>query len=208
MAVIRFQYTKGERLKYIAHLDTLRTFIRALRRAKLPIAYSQGFNPHPIISFLMPLSLGFTSNCEMVDIGFAEEISCEEAAKRLDAALPPGFDVTGAAPPVHKPAEITQAEYSVTFRGQTPSDQQIEAFFGQQELIVDKKSKRGVKQVDIMPMIHSYAYRQNVLTLRLSAGSEQNLNPELVMTHFCQDSAPWDYQICREHIYCGSQLFS
>ncbi len=208
MNVIRLQYTKGESLKYVAHLDTLRTFIRALRRAKLPIAYSQGFHPHPIISFLMPLSLGFTSNCEMVDVGFAEEISYRETAQRLDQALPPGFDITNAAAPVHKATEITQAEYSVTFRGQLPSPQEIETFFSQKELVVQKKSKRGIKEVDIMPLIHQYNYHKNILTLTLAAGNTQNLNPELVMSHFLGNNALWDYQICREHIYRGTQLFT
>lgn len=206
MAVIRLQYKKGDALKYIAHLDTLRAFIRALRRSRLPIAYSQGFNPHPIISFLMPLSLGFTSNCEMVDIGFAEEISYEEAAERLDQALPPGFTVTGAAAPVHKPAEITEAEYSVTFHSPLPSQEEVDAFFGQSSLVVPKKSKRGMKEVDIMPMIHRASYQDGVLTLRLAAGNTENLNPELVLSHFCKET-PWDYQICREHIYCSDGLF-
>ncbi|MBE7042970.1 MAG: DUF2344 domain-containing protein [Ruminococcaceae bacterium] len=207
MAVIRLQYTKKDELKYIAHLDTLRAFIRALRRAKLPIAYSQGFNPHPIISFLMPLSLGFTSNCEMVDIGFAEEIPYEEVAKRLDAALPPGFQVTSAAAPVHKSADITEAEYTVTFRGTLPDEENIHQFFSQKELVVPKKSKRGLKDVDIMPMIHEYHYEDGVLTLRLAAGTPENLNPELVMTHFSGETL-WDYQICRQRIFCGTEMFT
>lgn len=207
MAVIRIHYNKKEELKYIAHLDTLRAFIRALRRSKLPIAYSQGFNPHPIISFLMPLSLGFTSNCEMVDIGFAQDLPFDEVAKRLDEALPPGFCVTHAGAPVCKPADITEAEYTVTFKGALPSSEEIEAFFGQKELIVPKKSKRGLKDVDIMPMIHKFSYEDGVLTLRLAAGTPENLNPELVMTHFCGETQR-DYQICRQHIYSGDQLFT
>ncbi len=207
MAVIRLQYTKNDELKYIAHLDTLRAFIRALRRAKLPIAYSQGFNPHPIISFVMPLSLGFTSNCEMVDIGFAEDIPYEEVAKRLDEALPPGFSVISAAAPVHKGADITEAEYTITFRGDVPDEQEVHRFFTQKELVVPKKSKRGLKDVDIMPMIHKYNYESGVLTLRLAAGTPENLNPELVMTHFSGET-PWDYQICRQNIFCGTELFT
>ncbi len=207
MAVIRLQYTKDDELKYIAHLDTLRAFIRALRRAKLPIAYSQGFNPHPIISFLMPLSLGFTSHCEMVDIGFAEDIPYDEAAKRLDEALPPGFHVISAAAPVHKGADITEAEYTVTFRGAIPDEEEIHRFFTQKELVVPKKSKRGLKDVDILPMIHQYSYKEGVLTLRLAAGTPENLNPELVMTHFSGET-PWDYQICRQCIFCGTEIFT
>lgn len=207
MAVIRLQYRKKDELKYIAHLDTLRAFIRALRRAQLPIAYSQGFNPHPIISFVMPLSLGFTSNCEMVDIGFAEDLPYEEVATRLDRALPPGFEVISAAPPISKAAEITEAEYTITFSDPTPSLEEIQGFFEQKELVVPKKSKRGMKEVDIMPMIHRYHYENGVLTLRLAAGTPENLNPELVMTHFCGEKE-FDYTICRQHIYRGTELFS
>lgn len=206
MPVIRLQYTKNEELKYIAHLDTLRAFIRALRRAKLPIAYSQGFNPHPVISFVMPLSLGFTSQCEMVDIGFSEEIPYGDLVKRMDDALPPGFHITAASAPVHKAADITEAEYTVTFRDFV-SEEKITAFFSQTELIVPKKSKRGLKEVDIMPMIHRYHYHNGILTLRLAAGTPENLNPELVMTQFCEHD-PVDYQICRQHIYCNGELFT
>ncbi len=207
MPIIRIHYSKKEELKYIAHLDTLRAFIRALRRAKLPIAYSQGFNPHPIISFLMPLSLGFTSNCEMVDIGFSQELPFEEIAKRLDDALPPGFSVSHAGEPVCKPADITEAEYTVTFRGSMPTEEEIATFFGQKELIVPKKSKRGLKDVDIMPMIHHFSYQDGILTLRLAAGTPENLNPELVMTHFSGETC-WDYQICRQQIYSGTEIFT
>ena len=128
-------------------------------------------------------------------------------AKRLDEALPRGFHVTSAAAPVHKPADITEAEYTVTFRGAIPDEEEIQRFFTQKELIVPKKSKRGLKDVDIMPMIHQFSFQDGVLTLRLAAGTPENLNPELVMTHFSKET-PWDYQICRQKIYCGTEIFT
>ena len=202
MPTIRFKYNKSEELKYIAHLDTLRVFTRAIRRANLPVSYSQGFNPHALIAFVMPLSLGFTSNCEYVDIGFEKTVP--DLGIKLDNALPRGFDICEYYEAADKPAEISAAEYSVVFET-PPSADAVTGFFSQKELIVDKKSKRGIKQVDIMPMIFGYNYDGKVLTLKLSAGVEATLNPELVLKHM--PLFVDDYQICRENIYCGDRLF-
>lgn len=201
MPTIRFKYNKTEELKYIAHLDTLRVFTRAIRRANLPVSYSQGFNPHALIAFVMPLSLGFTSNCEFVDIGFEKTVP--NLGVKLDEALPGGFDITEYYEAQDKPALITAAEYSVTF-AELPNEDEIHGFFRQKELVVDKKSKRGIKQVDIMPMIFGYNYKDGVLTMHLAAGVEQTLNPELVLK---QMNIPEDYQVCRENIYCGDRVF-
>ena len=201
MPTIRFKYKKTEDLKYIAHLDTLRVFTRAIRRAKLHVSYSQGFNPHALISFVMPLSLGFTSNCEFVDIGFEKTVP--NLGVKLDEALPGGFDVIEYYEAEDKPALITAAEYSVSFPC-PPSADDIHSFFSQETLVVDKKSKRGIKQVDIMPMIFGYNYKDGVLTMRLAAGVEQTLNPELVLKHM---NIPETYQVCRENIWCGDRIF-
>ena len=202
MPTIRFKYSKSEELKYIAHLDTLRVFTRAIRRADLPVSYSQGFNPHALIAFVMPLSLGFTSNCEYVDIGFEKTVP--DLGIRLDNALPGGFDILEYYEMQDKPALITAAEYSVRFEN-PPSENEVAEFFAQKELVVDKKSKRGIKQVDIMPMILGYTYNGEVLTLKLAAGVEATLNPELVLKHMpLKDDCT---QVCRENIYCGDRLF-
>ncbi len=198
---LRFKYKKSCELKYIAHLDTLRVFTRAIRRAKLPVSYSQGFNPHALISFVMPLSLGFTSNCEFVDIGF-EEIN-EDIKQRLSEALPYGFDITECYAPQNKPSDITACLYSITFEEGIETEK-IETFFNQKEFITEKKSKRGIKQVDIMPMIFEHNIEGNTLFAKLSAGCESTLNPELLVK--CLDTHK-DYQICREEIFSGNQIF-
>ena len=231
---MRLKYKKGRRLCYISHLDTLRTFIRACRRAKLPLAYSQGFNPHPLISFLMPLSLGFTSECEYVDIGLEGEISAGEVIARLNAALPDGFLVVSGGAPHDKPGDITSAVYKITFSGKLVKDAArpaggtecfidgIKRFFAQNEIVAPKKSKRGVKEVDIRPMILDWeldgplseagAAPENgglALTLRLAAGSIENLNPTLVLTQlegFLGEEIT--YHVCREKIFCGDREFA
>lgn len=200
---MRFKYKKTDELKYIAHLDTLRVFTRAIRRAKLPVSYSKGFNPHPLISFLMPLSLGFTSNCEYVDIGF--ESIPEGILKTLDAALPDGFIVTDCYEPQDGPVDITACVYRVSF--ETEIDRgAAEEFFGADELVVDKKSKRGVKQVDIMPMILGHTVYEKEISMTLSAGTVANLNPELVLKNMPIDEDN-TYTVCREKIFCGEREF-
>ncbi len=200
---MRFKYKKTDELKYIAHLDTLRVFTRAIRRAKLPVAYSQGFNPHPLIAFMMPLSLGFTSNCEYVDIGF--ESVPEGLSAMLDNALPDGFVITECYEPQDGPVDITACTYSVLF--ENPIDTaEIKRFFEADELIVDKKSKKGIKQVDIMPMILGYNISEREIIMTLSAGTVSNLNPELVLKHMPLNEEN-TYSVCREKILCGEREF-
>lgn len=205
MTTLRLRYEKDERLRYISHLDTLRVFIRAMRRGQIPVSYSQGFNPHPLVSFVMPLSLGFTSRCEAVDIGF--ERDCPDLAAQFNRVLPGGFTVTSCATPHHKAADITAALYRIQFAKALCPTKTAE-FFAKPSLLVEKKTKKGMREMDIMPLIFGADYEQDTLLLRLAAGSVQNLNPELVMgeLHKACGGLP-SYQICREDILCGDQSF-
>ena len=93
MTKIRIRYSKGEELRFISHLDTLRIFQRAVRRAGLPINFSSGFTPHLKISFGPPLPVGYISKAEFADFGLNEEISCQEFQERLQKELPPGLSI-------------------------------------------------------------------------------------------------------------------
>lgn len=87
----RLEITKGEPVRYISHLDYARTVERALRRAKLPVAYSEGFNPHMKMAFASALPVGVTSEAEYLDIEFADELSVETVQKKLGEQLPTGI---------------------------------------------------------------------------------------------------------------------
>jgi radical SAM-linked protein len=118
---LRVCYQHGAALRFISHLDVIRTFERALRRARLPIVYSQGFSPHPRLTWAAPLALGFTSDAEMVDCLLSPPIEPTEFAERLSAQLPVALRILSVAEvPANAPtlpAALTQTRYRVCFTG-------------------------------------------------------------------------------------------
>lgn len=190
----RFFYEKRGRAKYISHLDVTRCMQRAVKRAGLSLWYTEGFNPHIYMTFALPLSLGYESLCEIMDVRLTEDISYEEAARRLDEALPPDLIVKRAAPPQHKPQEIVAAVYELSIgeKGTEPKEllQRFLAFFAAETIEVEKRTKKGIKRIDIKPDcvlldsgIDGEAMR---LTLKTTAGSVKNINPTLLTDAFLQ----------------------
>ena len=90
---LRIVFAKGERIKYISHLDLVRTWERALRRAGIPLAYSHGFNPRPKMAFAAALPLGLTSRGEVMDLFLTHSLSPSDFARRLKPHLPPGLEI-------------------------------------------------------------------------------------------------------------------
>lgn len=154
-------FTKQEPVKFVSHLDMQRLFQRAFRRAGLPLAYSQGFNPHPLLSFATALSVGYTSDCEYFDITLSEPVSPDEFAERVNAVLPSGVRIIDAIDAGEFKASLTplmrSAEYSAVFAFESPVTRAAlenaisELLSG--EIIVDKKTKGGIKPVDIRPQL-------------------------------------------------------
>lgn len=183
------KYAKGEEVKYISHLDFIRTFHRAVRRSELPMAFSQGFNPHPIMTVALPLSVGVTSEGEYLKLGLVGDWSTDEVKSRLNHALPKGLKILEVARTEGKEmdfAKINRAVYRVEVEVEHEMAVPLDAFLQRKELIVPKKTKSGIKDSDIRP--HIFALKQdqrdgNVLTLSmcLSAGSAYNLKPDTVL---------------------------
>lgn len=195
MRSVRLNFSKSGRAIYISHLDINRMMIRALRRAKLPIWYTEGFNPHPYISFALPLSLGQSSDCEYMDIRVEEDISNEEIVDRLNAVLPDGVKILSAAEPVRDPKEIAKAQYFIKIIFAT--DEEAQGFcqkaneqLDSEELLAEKRSKKGhrkiMKQINLKDYIYdakiSCAQNTVNLTAVLAAGSTENLNPALLVS--------------------------
>ena len=129
----------------------------------------------------------------------------EGLSATLDNAIPDGFVITECYEPQDGPVDITACTYSVLFE-ESVDTAEIKRFFEADELIVDKKSKKGIKQIDIMPMILGYNISDRKIVMTLSAGTVSNLNPELVLKHMPLDEEN-TYSVCREKILCGEREF-
>ena len=192
------RFAKVGKMKYIGHLDLQTIFHGAIRRAKLPIAYSQGFNPHQRISFALPLPVGMESLCEYVEL-----ILEEPADIALDEYLPDGlrvlevYSVPEKAP--RPAAEVTAVDYRITT---SLAKQAYDKITSRAEIVVLKKTKSGEKEVDIKPDILDISYEHgDVLKLRLSAGSSKNLSPQIIINEFLPQEMP---SIVRTEMYASN----
>lgn len=212
---IRMKFVKTGTLRFISHLDVMRYFQKANRRAGIDICYSGGFNPHQILSFAAPLGLGLTSEGEYADLEVHSTLSSKDTIAALNAVMTEGMEVTGwvKVPKECKPAmaQTAASDYLVYFReGCEPEDgdrliQEFQAFLQQESIVMEKQTKKSVAQVDIRPMIlqaeagtrklndnprlcHTAEKEQLCFYMLLTTGSSSNLKPELVMEAFAKDT--------------------
>ena len=182
---VRATFEKCGRAKYISHLDLNRCMLRTFRRSRLPIWYTEGFNPHPYYSFALALSLGFESSCEILDFNLNEDIPYDEIRDKLNAVMPEGMRIVKVAEQKQKITAIAKAEYSFSL----VSDETVELFTAVQELIaspeilIEKKTKKGLKTVDIKPDMEiltcNKAENSIDISMYLPAGTQTNYNPTL-----------------------------
>lgn len=179
-------------MKFIGHLDIMRYFQKAIRRAEIPIAFTIGYSPHMIMSFANPLGVGLTSDGEYFDIELTESIASKEAVRRLNEQMVDGMEIVSFVQiPDDKKSKgmsiVAGADYlSSVKNGSLPEDlaEKLEAFYAQNEICVVKKTKKSEKEVDIRPMIYKLECRDGKIYMRVAAGSVQNLKPELVTEAF------------------------
>ncbi len=171
---------------YISHLDLMRLFQRAFQRAGLKLTHSQGFNPRPLVSIALPLSLGVESGCELLDFQLeGEQIPNETLLSRLNAALPVGVEVLAVYNHGRKLKELALLESILTleYDRDIPQDtpENIRKLFAQKTVLVEKKGKNGTVVQDLIPMIKQLAVRQissRELELRvLGCCQNPTLNP-------------------------------
>ena len=190
MREIRLRFSKTGQAKYISHLDTNRVFSRAFARAKLNLWFTQGFNPHPYMSFSLPLSLGVESLCENVDIRILDDISNDEVKKRVNDALPLGIRILDVYDDFMDCHEIVYSDYVYKFEflDNEKALEKIKEVLQSDTIMAQKKSKqskrRVLKETDIKQFIEKYSIsirdNQIVLNIRLLAGPDKNLNPSLL----------------------------
>ena len=184
MFEVRLWLSKQGRIKYVSHLDMFRLMQRAVRRAEIPLWYTEGFNPHPYISFLLALSLGTEGLREPVDIRIVDDMTPDEIKNRLNGAMPEGLKIEAVTTPVYKPAAIAFGSYRVYYGGVTESELFDALTCG--ELTCEKSGKKGnkkiIKTVNVSEHIKSFEIRaedgKTVLDVVLPAGSVFNLNPQ------------------------------
>lgn len=190
---IRVFYNKIGRAKYISHLDVNRCMQRALKRTHFDIWYTQGFNPHMYITFPLPISLGFESYAECMDLRLNESVPYETIKDNLNSVLPEGIVVTSVDAPLMKPEVISKIEYGIIISVDGLNEKDLEnefnSFFASETIMVDKKTKKGVSEIDIKPhikLMSTSPLEDGKIKIRalFTAGIMFNINPTLLITAF------------------------
>ncbi|MGB9880430.1 MAG: TIGR03936 family radical SAM-associated protein [Anaerolineae bacterium] len=193
MQRLRITFGKGEEIKYISHLDLMRAWERALRRARIPLAYSQGFNPRPRLFFASALPVGFTSRAEMLDVVLQQRMGLREFASRVREQLPAGLELKSLAKvPVTLPAlsaQVVAAEYEVAVESQdAPHEMQarLEGLLAMSSIPRRRERPDGTREYDLRPLIQKLwiiGRRDGVyiLGMRLQADGEGTGRPDEVL---------------------------
>ena len=193
---IRIKFRKYGVLKFIGHLDMMRYFQKALRRAEIDIKFSEGFNPHMIMSFAAPLGVGLTSNGEYMDIEIKSPIASADAVRQLNEVMVEGMEVLSFRPIEEGKAGkamslVAAADYTVSFHpGYEPKEgwqERLEAFAKKDSIVILKKTKKSEVETDIRPMIYQLSVDGDQVHMTLATGSAANLKPELVMSAFLKN---------------------
>ncbi len=199
---IRIRFRKTGVMQFISHLDLCRTMRSAVVRSRLPVKYTEGFNPHIKMTFALPLSIGAQSEWEYMDLVLTTPLTEAEILGALGAQLPNALAPISVGAPVHAYSEIGWAEYEITFAAGQTDARAIEQLLGA-PLFVSKRTKHGgEKTVDITESIGRFAVDTDgqgnvVLTALLRADNAGYLNPEYV----AKAVGVADYDILRTGVY-------
>ena len=212
---VRIKFIKHGPVKFIGHLDIMRYFQKAIRRAEIDIKYSEGFSPHQVMSFAAPLGVGLTSNGEYMDIEVNSMTDTKTMMDQLNAVTVEGISVTDCHVLDERAKNamslVAAADYTLTFReGKEPADlegffQGLSEFMKQSEILITKKTKKGEKEVDIKTGIYELSVDGERIFMKVSSGSADNLKPELVMEAYYQflglTLPEFAFHIQREEVY-------
>lgn len=189
---IRIRFSKKGPVKFIGHLDILRYFQKAFRRADYDLIYSQGYHPHPVQSFASPLGVGLESEGEYMDIEVNSMDSPAQMLDRLNAQMTEGIIATGFTvlrdDAKNSMSILAAADYTVHFReGMAPCSRQkleemVHTFLALDEILVHKKTKKNELEINIRPMVRSLCVKEDgSIWMQVLAGSAANLKPELLL---------------------------
>lgn len=213
---VRIKFSKYGAMKFIGHLDVMRYFQKAMRRADIDIVFTEGFSPHMIMSFALPLGVGITSSGEYLDVEINTPISSKEAIQRLNDVMVEGVDVLSFRRIEEGKAGkamslVAAAKYIVSFRkGFEPPviwQEKFREFLRQKQIVVLKKTKKSETEVDIRPLIYDCSLDGEQISMTLAAGSAANIKPELVLEAFASylgwEMPEFALLIHREELYAN-----
>lgn len=189
----RLKFSKQGKIKFVGHLDLLKIFQRAIKRAKLPISYSEGFNPHQKVSFAIPLPLGMESISEYVDIRLEENLETQEILQKLNQEMPIGLEILNVIKlendDKNAPAIVCCGEYEVKLDIEIDNLQKkIEEILNLEEINIEKTTKKrgkeSVKLVNIKNEIYNIEVIKNdTIKMLIATGSAKNLNPHILIEY-------------------------
>lgn len=184
MKSVRVFFSKKGRLRFVSHLDMNRFFTRVLRKSGLPIWYTEGFNPHPYLTFALPLSLGFESDYEILDFRLLDDnFPLNKVEECLKPVLPEYIEIIKVAEPIMKPGKIVSAGFSLKFENEDTA-KSFANFLSCGNVVINKKTKKGdIKVEEVSSKILSAEVCGDTVALILPAGND-NLNPSLLVASF------------------------
>ncbi len=220
------KFTKESEIKFISHLDLMRTLQRAIRRAELPVEYSKGFNPHMNLSIAQPLSVGVYSEGEYMDLVLREEMEEREIMDKLNKSCPRGIRILSVHKVIQKGdkkvpqamALIDAASYTIKIKYNSLDklEKSMKELLNMPQWVTVKKSKKGEKEVDIKALIKDFKYwiKDDYLVIKttIACGSKENLSAELISNYIKEKTEAADLdafvQIKREEMfaYKGNKL--
>ncbi|MVX65238.1 DUF2344 domain-containing protein [Clostridium chromiireducens] len=192
------KFTKEENIKFISHLDVLKTIQKNIRRAGLPIEYSQGFNPHMNTSIAQPLSVGVYSSGEYMDMVLTTEMNEDEIVDKLNETAPSGIKYISALAIPYKEGEkkvpqamalIDAARYTIKIKYSDASnlEEEVNKLLEAKEWSTVKKSKKGEREVDIRPLVKEFSFWLKdeflILNVVISTGSREHLSADLLVSY-------------------------
>ena len=213
----RLAFSKADTSKFISHLDLMRTFQRAFLRAGIHIKHTEGFNPHAFVSIPLPLSVGYSSACEVLECQVLDT-PLDQVPERMNAALPTGITVHRCYEGVRPVKELCYVNYIVTLEYEAGApfgaESAIRSLLERESLLMEKKSKKaksGKVEVDLIPLIAraTVEERRDTIALDLILRAQNpGLNPDLIVAAirtYCPDAAP-DYAVFHRRAVLDEQF--
>lgn len=206
----RIKFTKTGNMIYIGHLDLLKFFQRTIKRAGLPIAYSLGFNPHQLMIFAIPLSLGVSSVGEYLDIQLKQDMSCEEIENRLNSTMPLGIKILSVRKLVEGEkacaAAVEVGSYKITLPQKYDNlENAVAQILESDEINVERTVKKKTKITNIRPLIYSLSVDDAVINAVIATGSQGNLKVEILINEIYNamgvEYQPYKIEIQRQELY-------